>query len=771
MELSTPLKDKDKSPNNNILPPVDFTPKPSQLSVSVSATPLTEGRARRTAATKADKYIDIVSRRLAEVPANGSTPKSMKIAGKLISEATPNSRRNILLSSTMARVEPQPQKQPFEASSVPVATPFSARKRNRAAKIREMFQTPLLSLATAATSKGTEIGSLSPAEIDLAPSTISNNSKLSQVHTAVRAPSAKASPIKSPLRRSQRASPAKSPLKRSQRVSPARKPSPLKEQISQASVAAVAATPNASRPPLVEFVAPQSVLRSSKRPRKQIDTSIYSEDVNSAASPGVKKQAKFADPSIFPTVTVNSQIHVKITPPQTPQMTAPSISVIMPPNSTRVSNVSTNVPAIIIPLSAARAEEETSSSEDLTALASTSSKRTPLRVQSMRTPTRAKAVIPSLSDYSAATKIAVIEVAKNHVSHLNSANHLNNVNTVNNVTSTPVSSATPKVEPWTARFMQKDSSAATLTTAPPVKSSFNINIKPVDTSKISGFSNSNGSSAVPIVPKFPLNLGNISNITKSTTSSLLAETMTAKPAANPVAPPESPLTRAKRIDTENSSRDEKLKTMMTGTDKLKKAIGELSSEGITTVTAPAIAPVTVPATVQPKAGTTAATTVHIKATTTATASKLPIKPKSATAVLPSPKIPSRLAEAFSGIDSELPPLDMAGMVDDDKILKTVLGGGSASSSGLSNPKMKRQQQPAVNPAPTAVPSTPVTAATQLHRTAVLNSAARKINPPAKPNLQTALPTTPKPQISASVPSKTPVSLDSSSPQLPEIHSE
>lgn len=754
MELSTPLKDKDKSPSNNSLPSIDSTPQPSQL--SVSSTPFTEGKSRRTAATKADKYIDIVSRRLAEVPANGSTPKSMKIAGKLISEATPNSRRNILLSSTMSRVEPQ--KQASEVNSVPVvATPISARKRNRAAKIREMFQTPLLSLANAATSKGNEIGSLSPAAIDLAPSTISKNSKLSQVHTVAKSPIVKVSPAKSPVKRSQRASPAKSPLKRSQRVSPARKPSPLKEPISQFSVAA---TPKASRPPLVEFVAPQSVLRSSKRPRKQIDTSIYNEDINSPASPGVMKQAKFADPSIFPTVTVNLQSHVKIAPPQTPQFPLPSVSIIVPPNTTRVSNVPTNVPAIIVPLSAARTEEETSSSsEDLTALASTSSKRTPLRLQTMRTPSRAKAVIPSLSDYSAATKIAVIEVAKNNVNHV-AANNVNNVN------NTLTNSATPKVEPWTARFMQKDSSTtATVTnsinsTAPPVKSSFNINIKPVDTSKISGFSGSNGSAAVPIVPKFPLNLANISNITKSTTSSLLAETMAAKPTSNPAPPPpESPLTRAKRIDTENSSWDEKLKTLINASDKLlKPTFGKSSTSTPSTdvkVTEFTTSKVTVtePAAIQ-----------HTILSTTTAASKLPVKPKSATTV----QIPSRLAEAFSGIDSELPPLDIAGMVDDEKMLKTVLGGGGASSSGLTNPKMKKQT--VVN-TPVAVPSTPVTTATQLHRTAVLNSAARKINPPAKPNQQAALPTTPKPQITTSVPSKTPVSLESSSPNLPEIHSE
>lgn len=791
MALSTPLKDKDKSPNNtsSLLPSTDFTPKPSQLSSSTE-TPFTASRTRRTAATKADKYIDIVSRRLAEVPANGSTPKSMKIASKLISEATPNSRRNILLSASLnsrsGTVDPAVS---TTQQTQPVATPVSVRKRNRTAKIKEMFQTSLLSQAA----EITESGSLSPAAIDFAPSTISKTSKLSQVHTTtatVKAPSPKKSPVKSPLRRSQRVSPART-VEKSKAQQVQQKPSPLKEQSTTtaepqiAHQAAVAATPVSFKAPVVEFVAPQSVLRSSKRPRKP---SIYNED---AASPALKKQAqpKFADPSIFPAVNVNSQSHVKIAPPQTPQtqtnsMPQPSLPasvsvVIAPPNSTRTSSVA--VPAIIVPLSATRGEEEASSAEDLSALALASSRRTPLRVQPVRTPTRAKAVIPSLSDYSTATKIAVIEVSKNNS---NASTSISNVN-ANNTPAAVAVNSTPKVEPWTSQFMQKDANVKSLNTstnpvAPPMKSALNINIKPVDTSKISGFSALTGSAAVPTVPKFPLNLANISNITKSS-STLLAESIVKSkeaavqgpaPVAVPVIPPESPLSRAKRIDSENSSRDEKMKSVNISsneskTEKLKKAIGELSSEAINSAS-------------HVKISTTApVVTASAPANTVQVTSKLPVKPKSSTTVLPSPKIPSRLAEAFSGIDSELPPVEISGLVDDEKVMKSVLAGGTVESSGLANPKMKKQPSVMSNisTSSTNVPSTPITTATQLHRTAVLNSAARKINPVqstqqppvTQATVKPALPSTPKPQVAASVPSKT--LLDTSSPNLPDIPSE
>ena len=127
---------------------------------------------------------------------------------------------------------------------------------------------------------------------------------------------------------------------------------------------------------------------------------------------------------------------------------------------------------------------------------------------------------------------------------------------------------------------------------------------------------------------------------------------------------------------------------------------------------------------------------------------------------------------------------MAGLTDDETILKNVLAGrtatssNSSGSSGLANPKMKKQ--PAVNNSNvpvTVIPATPTTAATQLHRTAVLNSAARKINPATTapsttgPSIKQNLPTTPKPQPIIAVPSKAPVNLDTSSPNLPEIHSE
>ena len=773
-----------------------FTPKPSQLSTEI---PLTEGRSRRTAATKADKYIDIVSRRLLEVPANGSTPKSMKIASKLISEASPNTRRNILLSQTMKSKPSTQQVQSTPTTektqpSLPLATPASVKKRNRTAAIRQMFQTPLMSLASAATTNENfdknSFGTFSPSNVKVAPSTISR-SKLNQVHVpeevVLKKPIQKVSPVKETLPKTkenakkaspvkQSASPVKevvtavpvkaaSPLKSSAKIS-SKKTSPsrrsprtfelLKEPIAnfmKPQMSSVSATPKA---PVVEFVAPQSVLRSSKRPRKQ---AAFNDEHSLKVSPAIKKQAKLTDTSIFPTVSVNSQPQIKITP-QTPAAIpiAPLPQSIAPP-STRVSNA----PVIIVPPSATKLEES-SSAEDLSNL-STSTRRAPLRVQPAKTPTRAKAVIPSLSDYSAAAKIAVIEVAKN-----TSNNYHNNM-------SNPIGS-TPKVEPWTSKFMQKE--------APVTKAALNMNVKPVDTSKISGFANA----TVPIVPKFPLNLSNISNITKTSIDHInvanIAENTSAistTKSSTSVAP-ESPLTRAKRIDLENSSREEKLKTMMeTKADKLKKAMGELKTveEPKTNTTAPVM---------QNKAATNSAPVKQNNPTASASvSSKLPVKPKANTTVLPSPKIPSRLAEAFSGIDSELPPIDI-GLVDDENILKNVLKGATtkeaSAPNGFVNPKMKKQpvnvnnENKSVNNSVNPI-ATPNNSATQLHRTAVLNSAARKINandtktvakqPPIVTSTTTNstttnvnLPSTPKPQV-------TKISIDSSSPFLPEIHSE
>jgi trimeric autotransporter adhesin len=793
LKLSTPLKEK--SPNfsaNSILSIIDpSTPKPSQSS---AATPFTEGRSRRIAATKADKYIDIVSRRLAEVPANGSTPKSMKIASKLISEASPNSRRNILLSQSLATTKvqstPISEKNKTDYIAIPAQTPASVRKRNRTAKIHQMFQTPLMTLASAANKEScgnNSVETFSPSNVNVAPSTISRPSKLNQVHGLTDEPSVRkpspvneiapivpertASPFTSMAKvSSKKSSPAKEPLKRPSPLRKSPKVSPAKQNDRVADfktqIPSVAATPKV---PIVEFVAPQSVLRSSKRPRKP---TIFHDESSSTASPAFKKQAKLTDSAIFPAVSVNSQSQVKITP-QTPvavQVTVPALAPL--PQSTR----SSNVPAIIVPLSAAKLEDS-SSTEDLHDLSKNTRKtplrvqpaKTPLRAQPAKTPTRAKAVIPSLSDYSAAAKIAVIEVAKNTTNN-------NNNNGSNFI------SGTTKVEPWTSKYIQKEA---------PTKASLNVNVKPVDTSKISGFS----SATVPIVPRFPLNLANISNITKT---AIITDPVEIKPAATAqntkviptisssssassqptvtAPPPESPLTRAKRIDLENSNREEKLKTMMeTKADKLNKVMGDLKSseKRIESIR-------------------NASTAVN-----SASSSKLPVKPKANATALPSPKIPSRLAEAFSGIDSELPPIDI-GLVDDEKILKNVLNGAStkealsssSSSStttktktatapaGFVNPKMKKS--PAIinnennpinssnsnNANPTATPNN---SATQLHKTAVLNSAARKINeskhttkPPVTATVN--IPSTPKP-----LPSKT--STDNSSPFLPEIPSE
>lgn len=725
----------------------------------------------------------------------------MKIASKLISEATPNSRRTILLSQTLYKAADPSVNQKFEESrrtpskpvvEIPSETPASVRKRKRTAKIHQMFEKPLMTLVSA---ESNNVGSLSPAAIGMAPSTISKT-RLNQTFSiapetkkpAITSPVKNLSPVKT-SQRSSKGSKRESPVK-VQKVSPlkaAQKPSPLKEpkpasiksqrvspikKSPQVSAPPVAATPKA---PVVEFVAPQSVLRSSKRPRKPVDTSIFNEDVSAVSSPAMKKQNKFSEAPIFPTVSINSQSHVKIVP-QTPQ-TVPVAPPVMP-----VSSKVSNFPTIIVPLTAAKTEE-TSSNEDLVTLA-TSSKRTPLRVQPTRTPTRTKSAIPSLSDYSAAAKIAVIEVAKN----INSASAAPSVQ--NSV------SVTPKVEPWTSKFIQKEPTIV----APSVnlsKSSLNVNIKPVDQSKISGLSNltSGTTASVPVVPRFPLNLANISNITKSTTTLLKSESPhLEKPAA---IVPESPLSRAKRIDLENSSREEMMKSKTIAAE-IKTEIPPIKvSDAKSTDSVFKVAKDSV---LKTSTDITVNTSVQQQQT-----SKLPVKPKSAATVLPSPKIPSRLAEAFSGIDSELPPIDI-GLVDDEKILKNVLNGSSANateSAGFVNPKMKKQG-PGVsvtnNTNNNSINSSnnnnnnvsnnaEIQVNSQLHRTAVLNSAARKVNSnnnininsdnnkSLNPKQQTAvqpsqtnaaLPSTPKPQPQSVAPS---TKLDTSSPSLPEILSE
>ena len=888
------MRNKDKSPVLNPILTQSFTPQPSKLS-STPGIPFTEGRSRRTAATKADKYIDIVSRRLAEVPANGSTPKSMKIASKLILTATPNSRRNILLlqhaaarnnsnliesSTKLANTNvtekiiiqqidtPQAtisnENIAISNENISMATPISVRKRNRTAKINSIFETRLMSLATAAESNnGTSSASaLSPAAINVAPNTITRVSKLNQV--SVKALPKKTSPLKevihkrqslvkkvsSPIKKSsQKSSPLKDRVPPIKKSSPKTSPVKLEIQIPQK---LIPSTP--SKVSLVEFVAPQSVLRSSKRPRKQTDSSIYEDAPNSP----VHKKFHFADASIFPTVSINNQSNVKMTPVVAPAvkltLTQPQASQ---QNTTRVSNVSSNVSEIIVNLAPTTIDNEGhSSNEDLTTISL--AKRTPLRVQPSRTPTRSKAVIPSLSDYSAAAKISVIEISKNN------------------------NPATPKVEPWTNRFIQKDKDKDLPVSN--AKSAFNIIVKPVDTSKISGFNSSTNSmgSSAPIVPKFPLNLANISNITKytntnlnssinllnfkskdnqtSTTASATTSTSTSASASistttASIPPPESPLTRAKRIDSENTSREEKYKNYLESkSDKLKRAIGELRSSDESEselkkqqqTASVKMAEVKEIDTIKPEIGSKS---VNIKSdsesslmttieqsksalqipisATTITTSKLPVKPKSAITVLPSPKIPSRLAEAFSGIDSELPPIDI-GLVEDEKILKKT-GSNSGSNinsiSGFINPKMKKiiptntneslQVQVKQQQLNTSTISVSVSASSQsqnqtsnnsnslnvtnantgaggaqLHRTAVLNSAARKLNVPSSTtnlnnvnetsnpklsklpsvssnkSVQAPAPSTPKPK-----PSINKIAGDNSSPVLPEIHSE
>ena len=813
MTLSTPLKDKDKSPTSFTLNSSSLTtPKPkldpSKLSIS-STPPFTEGRTRRTAAAKADKYIDIVSRRLDEVPANGSTPKSMKIASKLISEATPNTRRTILLAQSLknssigagTRKSDVPQDTPNRHSmriEIPEATPVSARKRKRTAKINQLFETSLMSLASAASleKESVSAGLLSPTGIGRAPGTISK-SRLNQVYTTddnkketalmISSTTMKSkSPVKenSPLtysKASLKSSPSKkvhSPMRRSQRLSPSRvdaisdkatqKSSTLKEPkripaifpdiVSVETTIPASSIHSTPKAPFVEYVAPQSALRTSKRPRKLHDTSVYNDEA-SARSPVKQNHPKYSDSSVFPTVvSINSQSRVKLIP-QTPIPSDLVINEIQPQPqfSSRISIISSNVPTIIVPLSAAK-QEDYSSNDDL----SVTSKRTPLRVQQpSRTPTRTKSAIPSLSDYSAATKFAVIEVAKN--STLN-----------NNI------SATPKVEPWSSKYLQKEAQKAPPLLVPAVnlsKTGLNVNIKPVDTSKISGYSNG----AIPIVPKFPLNLSSISNITKAST--IIKSDQTATPI---VKVPESPLTRAKRIDSENSHREEKIKIIMDNNSDRNNKFMPTSEPGA-------------------KDSNLKDADLHhnirnLNSQRTQNqhafmSSKLPIKPKTtANNTLPNPKIPSRLAEAFSGIDSELPPIDI-GLVDDEKILKKVLNGSTASeSAAFVNPKMKKQPAiAAVNNNNNIESQSSSNSSAQLHRTAVLNSAARKVNAEKttemtenRPviskqpqqhhhqqqkhnhqNKQQIAPNTPKPSVTASKATK----LDTSSPLLPEIPSE
>lgn len=92
-------------------------------------------------------------------------------------------------------------------------------------------------------------------------------------------------------------------------------------------------------------------------------------------------------------------------------------------------------------------------------------------------------------------------------------------------------------------------------------------------------------------------------------------------------------------------------------------------------------------------------------------SRLPVKPKNS--VLPSPKVPSRLAEAFTGIDAELPPIDF-GLIDDDKALNQELGKITKSTT---------------TPSAVAPSALNASSANSLHKTAVLNSSQTKAQVP------------------------------------------
>lgn len=470
----------------------------------------------------------------------------------------------------------------------------------------------------------------------------------------------------------------------------------------------------------VEFVAPQSVLRSSKRPRRPVELLAYSE-VSASAT---KKAATAVSSSAIPAIQA-LKITTATSTPSKPALAAESVPPPAPsvPKS-MVRSESIAMSAFTVPSLAQKNPETSSSNEEVLP------KRTPIR---LKTPSRAKAALPSLADPG---KIAVIEVPKSI-----SKDSLASTRQTPIATATPKASATPKVEPWTSRFLKDISKAA-----PAVP----LAAKPVDTSKISGFSGSASIPVanVPIVPKFPLNLANIASVTKSISSISTSSTATAtapvvqdtkkelikeegvkqdnaKPAleakTRPAVVPESPLSRAKRIDMENKARE----------DRLKRLIANKSSS-----TDQVKIPESTVVEVKTPAGSVAkpATSV-VKAPPPMQSSKLPVK----TNILPSPKVPSRLAEAFSGVEAELPPID-DGLVEEETILNKVLAGGSAAA-----------------PVTLKVPATPSQA--QLHKTAVLNSVSKKLNPTDHSKSTS----TPKTTSSSA--------LASSSPALPEIPSE
>ncbi len=687
----TPLKNK--SPNILVAESLVSTPKriaetplrlqSSALPDSLIEVPPTETRVKRMAAIKANKYVDIVTRRLGkntleltllyqfhfleQVPKNGSTPKIFKTANKL------QAKQSVLSTPVTKQVKTA------SLEETPVRHPSS--KKNKGFQYR-VIQSEY------------EVDLNSPSSINIAPASVTRfryHDALSNGPTIV-----PESATRSKTRTAALSNPDSTPLKQQSSKSKTDSLFVVEEakQVSEEPVnCAPPATPKVTIPVPqveVEFVAPQSILRSSKRTRKPVEfSSAYPEQ----ATPAAKKPN--TNTSTIPAIQALKMTAPICTPLQ------PVTDEPIPPRSLSIAEQS-NVPSIIVPGLASKNSEASSSNEEVYP------KRTPIR---LKTPSRIKASLPSLADHS---KISLIEIQKSVTKESYLA-----------AKATPKATATPKVEPWTSRFLKE---SVKPTPAVPL-----LVVKPVDTSKISGFAGSTSIpiANVPIVPKFPLNLANIASVTKSTNAleavkvaesfksaeaskvaeiaklpetAKLTESVKSNEPSKPVepfikaetlkmvgkepTPEESPLSRAKRIDMENKAREEKLKTLMADkTERLKKSIEEVQSPESEVEKQKRTEPIKpLPATMKPSMQS----------------SKLPVKAN----VLPSPKIPSRLAEAFSGIDSELPSIDI-GLVEEEKVVSKVLAGSSA----IMTPKL---------------PATPSQAL--LHKTAILNSASRKMNP-------------------------------------------
>jgi hypothetical protein len=584
--------------------------------------------------------------------------------------------------------------------------------------------------------------------------------------------------------------------------------SPLKASMPIPALSAAANTPKV-KTAIVEFVAPQSIARTSKRPRRSLDSSVFEESSNVLATPVARRQTAL-DMTCTPNMSQASGTASFPGPHSIYIASRPSVTLIAPSAPLPVKEpvsaapVAPNVPKIpiVAPVTGQTAEGSMQ-------IPPSAPKRTPIRVQPARTPTRPKAVIPTLGDYSTSKRVSVIEVAKAHLASTAPALMTGSATTKPNnstasLTATPSVpvAATPKVESWTSKFFtgEKPTIAASITAS-------NVTIKPLDTSKLISAPVIPVAN-VPNVPKFPLNLANISNISSLAKASATQQQQQQHDAsAKPVAlskppnqqhpanafPPESPLSRAKRIDSENALKEQQIQSQMASkADRLKQAMGQLrSSDELKAVVnveeAPnqeairvKAEPVVIIEGSEAEGLVDTATTAAAIATTTVTgiappisSSKLPVKPRAP--VLPSPKIPSRLAEAFSGIDSELPPIDI-GLVDDEQVLQRVLANKEdavktqqATASKAANVKslLAKPAIPAVAPSiakPVLLAHQP--SSNPLHKTAVMNSAATRTKIiPLDTTVMVVKPATSAPSIALKSPGKI-----GTSPGLPEIYS-